>query len=107
MDSTNKKQDFSELAELAAKVKGTTNVPTEEKTVEVNNQVPNQRKPEKVFNETTVGHEKYEVREDDLYLELELSEEEYEKLKCRAKRYGISVENYIHCKTSCPFNHFK
>ena len=98
---------FAELEELAAKVKGTTNVATEKKSVEVNNQVPNQRKPDKVFNETTIRHDKYEVHEDDLYLELELSEEEYEKLKCRAKRYGISVENYIHCKTSCPFNHFK
>lgn len=98
---------FAELEELAAKVKGTTNEPTEEKTVEVNNQVPNQRKTTKIFNETMVGHEKYEVHEGDLYLELELSEEEYEQLKCRAKRYGISVEKYIHCKTSCPFNHFK
>lgn len=97
---------FAELEELAAKVKGTTNETTE-KSVEENNLIPHQSKPEKVFNETTVGHEKYEVHEDDLYLELELSEEEYEKLKCRAKRYGISVEKYIHCKTSCPFNHFK
>ena len=98
---------FAELEELAAKVKGTTNEPTEEKTVEVKNQVPNQRKPTKIINETSICHKKDDGHENYSYLELELSEEEYEKLKCRAKRYGISVEDYIHCKTSCPFNHFK
>ena len=98
---------FAELEELAAKVKGTTNVATEKNSVEVNNQVPKQRKTTNIFNETMVGHEKYEVHEDDLYLELELSEEEYEQLKCRAERHGISVEEYIRCKTCCPFNHFK
>lgn len=98
--------NFAELAELAAKVKGTTNETTES-SVEVNNLIPHQSKPDKVFNKTSVGHGKEEVHEDDPYLELELSEEEYEQLKCRAERHGISVEEYIRCKTCCPFNHFR